>query len=131
MHISTALNHRNRATRRMYDLYSMAKHGRMTHAAMLTECLKIKSTINHCPAWVCSYVDGVESVLREMQYRNDLEYCSRLKSGEIVSHHSDSDRYYQKKGYEPREISIGDIVDIAGHFWKNTDKLFFGGPPNG
>jgi hypothetical protein len=66
--------------------------------------------------------------LREFQYRNDLEFCSRLKNGEIVSHHSDSHRYYEKKGYGPMEISVGDIVEIVGHFWKDTDKLFYGGP---
>ena len=122
MRIKTALDRRTTASRRLHEVYSRARHFKFTSAEINAESLAVRATCNKCPAWVHAYLEGVESVLRDSLYANDLEYCSYVR-GNLVSHYRGSPRYYEDAGLSPREVCHENTN--GGHYWKGTDKPYF------
>ena len=126
MKIETALNHRDRAVSATIDAFNTAKICHQYHDELLTMLAKVRAPIEHCPGWVKEYVQGYAACMNRMLYVHDLEYCTILPDGRIVSHDSKSPRYYEKQGMTPRELH--EVKGgRSGHFWKGTDKFFYTG----
>jgi hypothetical protein len=105
MRIETALKKRDRAYTRLWDLFDIARHCRMPSADIQMRYQTITQDMGKAPAWCSDYLKGAYKVLTDKLYRYDLEYCSICPNGEIVSHNSKSDRYYQKKNRRSYEVS--------------------------
>jgi hypothetical protein len=126
MKIETALKHRRAGLMRLYDAYSRARLFKCTSSDLgqwSREARALPESAPRAPGWVGAYLEGADEVLREMLYREALEYCSRAPSGELVSHHRDSERYYEKRGFSPCDVATKNST--GGHYWKGTEKPFF------
>ena len=120
MRIETALRKRDELKQSLCSVYNIAIHSRMTHDKLCDYVNDRFAKYSNCPQWVIYFNKGVDSMLRDSLYRDHLEYCSVAPNGEILSHDSRSDRYYQKRGFTPQEWS--NIMKVGGHYWRNTDK---------
>lgn len=128
MRHATAFDHRTRARTRLIDVHSSARIGRVTSDQLNEMVAVVYASIAKCPTWVRAYLDGTRDALCDTLYRDHLEYCSLLSDGRVVSHRSASPRYYQKLGFTPEQIATGDrtgLVVHAGHYWRDSDRLFF------
>lgn len=123
MRIETSLRKRDELKQALCGVYSVAIHSRMTHDKLCDYVNETFAKYRKCPQWVIYYGNGVESMLRDILHRDHLEYCSVAPNGEVLSHDSRSERYYQKRGFTPQEWS--NIMKVGGSYWRDTDKPFF------
>ncbi len=125
MDLNLSLKRRDQALASLEDIYSRAKHYKMSHAALMELRLELSESLTKAkvPHWIITYLDGAERVLSNNLYKYDLEYCSFAPDGTIVSHYRKSPRYYETLGYSPESVCNKNIK--GGHYWKDTDKPFF------
>jgi hypothetical protein len=123
MRIETSLKKRDELKQAIQSLYSVAIICKMDHDKLNTDIRSIFAKYRKCPQWVIAYCEGADSVMRDMLYRDHLEYCSIAPSGEVLSHNSKSERYYQKRGFSPSEWS--NVMKQGGHYWRDTNKVFY------
>ncbi len=86
------------------------------------------STMNNAPKGlprhVHEYVRGYYQALVDQLYVHDLEFCY-LYQGRLYSTHRQSSRPTTQQFYDREQGNL--LVDCpSGHFWKGTDKVFFG-----
>jgi len=123
MRLKTALNHKDRVKQSLQSLHRQTISFKNTLDTHLEYKKEIFKSIDHCPVWVKEYCRGVSDILFDSFYHH-LEFCSKLKDGSIVSHQRKSTRYYEKLGFSPKTICVGDIVESTGHYWIDTNKPF-------
>ena len=117
MNLSTAVRRQNNGIQRLKDLYSKARSYHMTCTDIANESVKVRN-LEVIPRHVKEYLRGYDHALWEGLYQ-DLEFCYVI-DGKIYSVDKKSDRYYEKFGIQPCELSD----KPCAHFWKGTDKPF-------
>ncbi len=123
MRIETALKKRNELKQAICGAYSIATICKMESEKLHENIRDIFAKYRKCPQWVIAFGKGVDSVMRDLLYRDHLEYCSIAPNGVVLSHDSKSERYYQKRGFSPSEWS--NIMKHGGHYWRDTDKPYY------
>jgi hypothetical protein len=72
------------------------------------------------PRYTNSFFDGCFDTMRELNQRNEIEFCYNV-DGQLVSTDKTSDRSYRKLGIEPSALN----KCSKGFYWKGTDKPYF------
>lgn len=119
MKITTALNKQQKLSMRLGDLFSKGAIYSMKATDMWAEEREIIFGDKSLPRWVRSYLEGQAAVHRANLYRYKLEFCYVL-DGKILSVNRDSERYYEKLGYE-----VGQLTKAPrGHYWIGKNRPY-------
>ena len=94
------------ARRMVQGIYSQA---RIYHLENLQICQKIQDMKKGLPkkttGYVKAYIDGYSDALTAQLYHESLEFCYVMPNGELASTWKKSPRYYEKIGYNVRELT--------------------------
>ncbi len=126
MKIERAIALRNQLKTRVNDIYSCARIVGMESSAINQAYIDAKAQMpKGTPGWVFSFVDGYIAALNDDLYANWLEFGGFI-DGEFYSTHRNSERYYEKHGFDAIEYSDNGRVLNRGHYWK-TQVQYHGG----
>jgi len=122
MKIERALAIRNEASQSVRHIYSSAENFQLPSSEISERINKMKKNFpKGTPYWVISYLEGVESMLRDILFREKLEFCYTVE-GELYSTRRESSRYYEKY-FKPSELNKKQSA--SGFYYQDTDKPYF------
>lgn len=123
MKIERAIRIKQQLASRITSIYNSAKYTKPTSSELNAQVRAVKNTApKGTPYWVISYLEGIVDVHQGILYKDHLEFCYNV-NGKLYSILSDSDRYYEKHGITPRDLTEWQVV--GGHYWKDTDRVYF------
>jgi hypothetical protein len=114
MHLSTSINHKDRALRQLAQVFSWVKISGMKSDVLNGKVLEIMKTLEKCPEWVRAYVRGWTDATRR-GLEQELVFFYTMQDGKLVSTHRDRPDYYEKMGLGPKEVY--DLATHSGHYW--------------
>lgn len=114
MHLSTSINHKDRALREIAQVFSWVQLSGMSSAEVSRMVLGTMKTLDKCPEWVRAYVRGWTDATRRLLER-ELVFFYTMPDGKLVSTHRDRPDYYEKVGYGPRDVY--ELATHSGHYW--------------
>lgn len=125
MKIDRQLRLRDRKKSEINAAISAAIYGKQTSDELSAKmCNILYNTMpKGAPSHLREYLSGYYSYFRDNVLYTKLEFCYRIKE-ELYSTHKNSLRYYENLGLSPKQLN--DLADFSGHYWINSDKLFFG-----
>lgn len=124
MNLSTAINHKNRATTQIIDLWHYAKTGKMSHSEILDKKETITKSIAHCPVWVKSYVIGRYDALYDQCFHQELEFCHIVKKVLYTTSKLDTGKPKTERLYKKGLGGYLSKNNNSAFFWRGTDKQF-------
>lgn len=120
MNIKQALKKRDKGTVVLSNIYQMARISGLPARVIQDKWIVWKKeNASKVPQWVVYYWYGYEDSMREMLYRNDLEFCY-IVNDTRYSIRKESPLYYRLHG-----LKSSDCTDCpSGFYWINTGKLY-------
>ena len=125
MKIDRQLRLRDRKKSEINGAISAAIYGKQTSDELSAKICDILYTTmpKGAPGHLRAYLSGYYDYFRNNILYTKLEFCYRV-NGALYSTYKNSPRYYEKLGLSPKQVY--DLADFSGHYWENSDKLYFG-----
>jgi hypothetical protein len=123
MNIDRAIKVKAQAVSNVFGIFSSARIYKSTSTEINDRFLNLKKSLpKGTPQWITHFLDGMREVLVANLYFDALEFCY-LVDGKLYSTSKESDRYYGKHEITPEELH--NRQESSGHYWIDTNKVFF------
>lgn len=120
LHLSTSINHKNRALSKLVGLYRWLETSGMSSEELGNKKREIMQGVERCPRWVLAWLEGWADC-RQRTIEQQLVFFYTLPDGSLVSTHRDRDDYYEKRGIGPREVY--ELATHSGHYWVHQRRV--------